>query len=132
MNFKVKEFFIVLTTTLIISIDARGQNCRPIEFQEIKEMSTHELKELTCKYYSNVDSLTYDRSSAQSLNAIAPSLAGSIEIKSLESKLEQCQTETDRLVSLLKKRKDLKNDIKTNATGCLRETEMIEKYRLLK
>lgn len=132
MSYELKKVSTLLALTLTVCANAHGQTCRPIEFQEIKEISTQELRHLACDCFSKVRSLNNEYSSAQSSNSLTPTVSRSIEIKSLSAKIEQCQTETDRLAGFLKKRKDLKVVSKTYAFGCLLSGDFVDKYELNK
>lgn len=116
--------FIIFSVVVLKNASA----CQKIEYQELKDMSTKELLRKGDSYMFDMKISDIDFRNNKKLDALGNSRAGPQAIVD-GVKNARCKEEVDRIVSLLRKRKDLKKSISSSS---MENMEFIKHFNLYK
>lgn len=120
------RFLCFVTFSVVVLENAIA--CQRIEYQELKDMSTQELLRKGDSYMFDIKTSGISSNMHKELNALGNNRAGAEAI--IDSvKNARCKEEVDRIVGLLRKRKDLKKAIKSSF---MEDMEFIKHFNLYK
>jgi len=105
---------------LLVPLFCNAETCRVVEYAELKDMSTNELRLLGETHYSTM----------MEIEMLAKFENSSAKVAISSAQASTCSAEAERIAKLLKKRKDLKRVLKNRLRSTLWGGEFIEKYKL--